>query len=185
MRKSVLFLLTIMVSSMAFAAGGGHGEGVPPYFKWQLFNFTLFVLLLFFLFRKRLPAFFAKKREDFLAYERKARQEKEEALRAKRDVERDLQNLLAGRKDGLENAKREANAFAEKMKQEAAALDRRLKEELARTESIEMEKVAYSVRTQLIERSVERARESIKRDLVEADDKRLQNEFVEKIQVVN
>lgn len=185
MRKTSLFLAaTLLMSSLALAAAGGE-SGIPEVFKWQVVNFTLFAILLFALFRKRLPAYFAAKREAFLAHERKARQQKEEALKAKTEIETDLQKLISGRQKGLENAKREAELYAERMRQEAAALQQRLKEELTRTEAIEMEKVSYSVRSELIERSVGSARAAIKKDLVEDDDKRLQSEFVEKIQVVN
>ncbi len=187
MLKKIFSIGTLTMAAIAVhaAPAGGAESDVPTVVWWQLANFIVFLILLYFLLRKRIPAFFASKKDAFLDHERKARLLKEEALKAKQLVEADLKNLVEGREDGLERARQEAALYAERMKKEAQAVTVRLNEELVRTEKIEMEKVSYSVRSQLIERSVEKARETIKKDILEDDDRRLQSEFVEKIQVVS
>lgn len=184
LKKLLSVLLLVGLGAVAQAADGAQAE-VPAAVWWQLINFIAFLIILFFALRKRIPVFFASKREAFLAHEKKAQEEKEQALRAKKSIQDDLEKLLSGKDEGLERARQEAQLFADRMNQEAKDLVQRLQEELERTEKIEMEKVLHSVRSQLIERSVGRARDTIKKDLVEADDKRLQSEFVDKIQVVS
>ena len=89
-----------------FTAWAEAGEGGIPlgFVLSQIFNFSLFVLALFFLFRKKIPGFLKQKNRDFLEYEKKARAlEKErksacllwrEKMQTLKDKEKNLPDLV-------------------------------------------------------------------------------------------
>ena len=65
---AVFFLLVLPVVANAV------GEGIPVGFLFsQIFNFSLFVLILFFILKKKLSSFLKQKRADFLEYRKNAK----------------------------------------------------------------------------------------------------------------
>ncbi len=67
-----LFIVFLLISVPVVSGAGG--EGIPIGFLLaQVFNFSLFVLILFFILKKKIPPFLRQKQEDFLAYRQKAK----------------------------------------------------------------------------------------------------------------
>ena len=68
---SCMGLMGLLTPGVAFAASG---EGIPFGFLFsQVLNFSLFVLILVFILRKKLPSFLRQKQSDFLEYRQKAK----------------------------------------------------------------------------------------------------------------
>jgi F0F1-type ATP synthase membrane subunit b/b' len=169
----------------AMAAPAATGEGLPRLVTLQAINFILFVLFVVFLYRKyNVGAALAAKKEKYLATMKEATRTRDEALARKTDLETRLNTLLQTAEQSRQKARGEAQGMKSNMISQAHESAQKMKDDVRKTAAIEVAKAEIQIKDQLLEESVQRAREQIKQVLADADQKQLQQDFVDKIQVV-
>lgn len=178
--------LVALVIDVAWASGDAHGshDGVPTVVYWQVFNFVLFAMLLFFLGRKKVAGFFSEKETGFRQALLKAEKAKEAADIQKRETQERLMKLQANADTSVTQARAEAEALRKKIVDEATQMSLNLKEEAHRTAQFELERAKAELRAELVDQAMKTAKAILEEKMAEPDQKRLQSEFVEKIQVV-
>lgn len=184
MNKIVLSAL-LFVPAMAHAAGGGHGaDGVPGIVTYQAINFVLYAALLFFLLRKPIKNFFKGREDSFKQALIKAEAARADAEKKRQEIQERLTKLEATADQSIAQAKAEAEALKNKIIQEAQELSKNLKDEARRTADIEIERAKLELRSDMLHQAVALSQKMLIDKIADNDQKRLQTEFVEKIQVV-
>lgn len=182
----------ILLSTMAFAeeahhtaAGAHEAHGIP----WssigiQAFNFGFLVLVLFMLLRKTISSHFQSRAREYNQLVERAEDARRLAEKSHREIKERLSKLEVSAEEGIANAKSEAEELKGRMISEAKALSVKLEQEAQRTVAVEVEKARAQLRQELLGQALEASRASLKTSLSSTEQKKLQNEFVEKIQVV-
>ncbi len=181
----MIFILTLLLPA-AFAAGGAHGD--PHAIPWgnifaQAFNLLMLVGFLTFVMRKSVKALFAGRAQEYQQLVSRAEAARLEAERGKQSIKERLDRLEASADQGLKQAKIEAEELRGRMIQEAKTLAARLEAEAERTAKVEVEKAKAELRRDLLQKALADTREDLKK-LGSTEQKKLQAEFAEKIQVV-
>jgi F-type H+-transporting ATPase subunit b len=178
-------VLTSLVSSFAdAAAGAGHEGGIPTVVILQFVNFFLYVVLIVFIARTPLSNYFKERHAGFFAAKKKADAARSEAEAKRKEIQDRLSKLETTRDESIQRAREEAEALRKQIVNEAQALSQKLKLEAARTAEVEINRAKYELREELLEQSVQMAKRVLvdTNKVQEQDQKRLQAEFVEKIQ---
>ncbi len=157
---------------------------VPREVFYQLLNFTIFVGLLFFFLRKKVVALFQEREANFKQALIKAEHARQAAENQKNMIKEKLQKLEAGARSDLEKANRDAEELKQKIMADAQEIILNLKKEAERTADSEIQRAKLELREELLSAALSQAKQILKDKVNEPDQKRLQNEFVEKIQVV-
>jgi len=182
---SAALLVVNGLAGEAAHAATGDSHGIP----WgalgvQAFNVTVLVTILFFVLRKVAVAHFAGRAKDYTELVQRAEMAKVEAERGHREIKERLEKLEAGAEQSLVQARREAEELKVRMIDEARAVSERLQTEAQRTINTEIEKAKAELRHELLQSALATSHEVLKSSLSTTEQKKLQNEFVEKIQVV-
>lgn len=176
-------------SSLAQASGGAHGsshEGLPySLLIPQAVNFSVVVVLLYILTRKVVSQHFASRADQYDQLLNKAETARREAETQHRKIKERLANLESSQEDSLKKAHSEAEELKSSILRDAEKLAKRLAEEAQQTAQYEVEKAANKLRLGLLEQATAQASQTLKDQVGGADQKRLNSEFVEKIQVVS
>lgn len=176
----------LLMINHAFAAGGAHGDAhaIPwSNIAVQALNSSLLLLLLFFALRKTVSSLFVNRAKEYQVLVSKAESARQEAERGKREISERLARLESQADQGLTQARSEAEDLRAKMIQEAKTLAARLEAEAERTAKIETEKAKAELRRELLQKALNDTREDLKK-LGSNEQKKLQAEFADKIQVV-
>lgn len=186
--KKLIYFIIALAPVFAFAAAPGHGEGhgggVPDAVMYQFIHFAIFVGLLFFFLRKPVRSYFQNREQAFRQALVKAEAARKEAEAKQREIQERLTRLQSTSEESIAQAKAEAVALKEKILQDASDLSKRLRDEAHRTAQIEIERAKHELREEMLAQSVEMAKKMLADKMAEPDQKRLQTEFVDKIQVV-
>lgn len=187
--KNMIALLYVLAPTLAFAAEGGHGEahgegGIPMAVTWQFVNFALFAILMFVVLRKPTKHYFMNREASFKAALKKAEAAKLEAEAKMREMEARLAKLQSTSNESIAQAKADAETLKAKIIQEAAELSQRLRDEARRSAEVEINRAKDELREELLAQSVVLAQKVLTDKMADQDQKRLQTEFVDKIQVV-
>ncbi len=173
--------------AQAWAAGGAHGDAhaIP----WttiiaQSFNFLFLIGVLVYLLRKTVKAHFANRAKEYHELVNRAETARKQAEDGKRVIQDRLAALEASSQDGLAQARREAEELRARMIEDAKNLADRLQSEAERTAQIELEKAKAELRAELLRQALNVSRDSLQTKLESSDQKQLQKEFADKIQVV-
>jgi F-type H+-transporting ATPase subunit b len=181
-----LFFLT----ATAWAASGGHEAGHHDvHVPWlnvgvQAFNLILLFSLLTFLLRKSVKAHFAHRANDYQQLVQRAQAAKDEAERGRQEIQTRLNKLESGAEEGLAQARREAAELKLKLQSEAKELSAKLEADAKRTAQVELEKAKDELRRELLESALQASSNTLRTSLSSGEQKRLQDEFAKKIQVV-
>lgn len=183
--STLLGSILVLSSSFAFAAGGDSShipftELIVP----QIVNFLIVVTLLTFLTKKMIKEHFAARKESFSMHLKKAEAAKEKAEETHRLLKERLDKLEQTASSSIEEAKAEAAELKHRIIADAKSLSTRLEEEAKRTASYELEKAKAHLREDLLQMSFQMAEGTLQENVNADEQKRLQSEFVEKIQVV-
>lgn len=176
----------LLAPATAFAAAGGHGEahGIPSFVMWQAINFTLFALLMFFFLRKPVVNYFRGREESFKSALVKAEAARKEAEQRRNEIKRKIEQIESTAEQSIANARAEAQALREKITQEAAELSRNLKDEAHQAAQHEVVRATNQLRDELLSQAMTLSKQLLADKMAEPDQKRLQTEFVDKIEVV-
>lgn len=173
------------ILSHAALAAGDPNAGIPwALIGQQVLNLGLVIVFFTFLLRKKIAQHFKNRKAQFAQLVERAEQAKAAAESSKREITERLQKLEATADDGLRKAKSEAEDLKRQILSEAQSLSQRLEEEAQRTAEYEIERVRLQLRKALLEEAIKSAKDSLEQKVNAAEQKRLQSEFVQKIQVV-
>jgi F-type H+-transporting ATPase subunit b len=171
----------------------GHGSGHAAEHEahapgWdvglQAINFGLFALLIVYLARHKVREFFHGREASFRQAQLRADHAKKDAEGKKREIQDRLSSLDASAEASVAQARSEADALRARMLAEAEALRSGLRDEAERSTRVELERAKAELRAEMIAQAMRMAKDTLTEKIAETDQKRLQTEFVEKIQVV-
>jgi len=182
----------IFVMLFAIIAGAeevtheAHAEegGIPRAVFYQTVNFIIFAAILIWLLRKKVIDFFNQRRDEYLAAVRKFEHAKAEAERKATELRVRLEHLESSAIHSVEKAKQEAGDIQSKIVADAQGASQKLQAEAKKTVEVEVARAIQDLREEVLKQATEAARQIMQQQLKEQDQKRLQNEFVEKIQEV-
>jgi F-type H+-transporting ATPase subunit b len=183
-----------MIRLMLFAAQAwaeeGHGaHGGPVEIPWknlwaQGFNLAVLLGLLFYVLRHSVKAHFETRAREYEQLVARAEAARQEAEQNKQAIEQRLTKLQASAERTAQEAKGEADKLRTKLMEEAKVLTAKMEQEAQRSAALELEKAKAELRHELLERALSSAGENLGKNLSSNEQKKLQHEFVEKIQVV-
>lgn len=186
MIKLILFSTIAFAEEAHHAAAGAHDAHAIPWASIgiQAFNFGFLVVLLFMLLRKAVSSHFENRAREYNQLVARAEDARRQAEKSHKEIKEKLSKLEDSAEQGLVTAKSEAEELKSRMITEAQALSVKLEQEAKRTVAVEVEKARTHLRHELLSQALEASRTSLKTSLSSTEQKKLQNEFVEKIQVV-
>lgn len=182
----VLGLPMLLASRFGEAAGAAdHGGGLPTIFWLQIVNFIIYVGAIIYFARGPIREMFKGRYEGFFSAVKRAEAAKAEAEAKRKEIQERLAKLEATRDESIQKARSEAAALRNQIIEEAKSLSAKLKADAARTAQIEVERAKFELREELLSQSVQMSKRILADKMQEQDQKRLQSEFVDKIQVVS
>lgn len=178
-------LVAQLILSRADAAGSNvSGGGLPQELWLQVVNFAIYYGAILFFVRKPVKSFFSQRKSAFLSEAKRAEQARSQAAAQKQAIAEKLQRLEAGANADIEKARLEAAQLKASMIAEAEQLAERLKDEARTTVATELALAKRALRDELLSQAIAAARTELKDRMADPDQKRLQTEFVDKMQVV-
>lgn len=188
MLRVLLGLAVLALATQGFAqehgaAPGEHG-GIPwEMLQKQAFNFLLVLGLLVYFLRGKITEYFKARVDTFEKQAILAKKAKQEAEDQKHEMKNRLEKLQATAVDSVDRARREAEELRKKIEAEALALAAQLKNDASETAAREIERAKAELKEEVLALAMAQTREHMKTSVKETDQTRLQNEFVDKIQV--
>lgn len=186
MRKWIL-LLFVLFGTWAWAQepGGGHESGgIPTTVYYQALNFFALLAVLFFFLKKRIGTHFEKRHEVLTTALTESRRAKEEAEKKHQEYSVRLRDLEKEASQTLENIRREGEEVKRRLVEEARRLAENIELDAKRTAENEVAKARTHLYEETVTQVLEGARALLKKTVVETDQRRLNKEFVEKIEAV-
>lgn len=179
----------MLFAANAWAASGGHGDG-HHHIPWstifvQTFNLVLLLGLLGFILRKTVVAHFANRAKEYHELVQKAEAARQQAEQGRATIKERMAKLEATAENTVAQARAEAAELRSRMMNEAKDLTEKMGQEGQRTATLELEKAKLELRRELLSGALAVSRETLKKNLSSTEQKKLQNEFVDKIQVVS
>lgn len=170
-------------------ATAAHGDAHHNEIPWgsigvQAFNCGLLFALLFVLLRKGVKAHFAERAVSYQNLVDRAENARREAQRNHDEMKQRLENLESSALQNETRARNEAQELRTRLMVEAKDLTKKMEEDVKRTTAVELEKAKASLRKELLQSALASSAEFLKKGLGSSDQKKLQNEFAEKIEVV-
>jgi F-type H+-transporting ATPase subunit b len=182
-------LFGILITSFAAASsdGGSHGAehgGVPVVVLYQAINVAIIFGLGFYFGKQKIVDFFLQKRNHFLQAQEKAQSILRHAEQDHAEVKTRLDKLKVTREESISKAKADANDLRSQIITDAQVLAKKLKEEALLSAKIEVERAKYQLKEQLIRDAFELSKKDLSSKATSDDQKKLQEDFISKVQVV-
>lgn len=188
MKLQHLLPIALLFAARAVWASGGehHADAGIPWraIFFQAMNFGLLLAVLAYLTRKKMVSHFKERHQLFQDLVGKAESAKAAAEAQRRTITERLAKLESQADENLRQAKAEAEELRLKILREAEELSKNLEEEARRTVTYEVARARTQLRHEILGEAIELARKNMSTSVGASDQKRLQSEFVEKIQVV-
>jgi F-type H+-transporting ATPase subunit b len=189
MISTTIFAADVANEAVIDASEVGHAlnhesQGVPMTVGWQAINFILYIVLLVYFLKKPVVSFFTEREQKYrqaLVHGERARKEAE---LKKREIQQRLNELEGSAEQALTDARQEADALMMQLQKDAQDTATRLREEAARTAIMSIEKAKSEIRAEILTQALDSSRKMLEEKIQEGDQKRLQTEFVVKIQEV-
>ncbi len=185
----MIFKLALILSQ-AWAAESGHLSAHDAHaIPWnsilvQTINFVLLFGLLIFFLRKTVKSHFINRAETYRDLVTKAESAKVEAEKSKTEIQSKLRRLELSATEGLDQARAQAAELKTKLVREANELAAKLSKDAERSAQVEIDRAKAELRAELLSQALETSRKNLGANLGTAEQKQLENEFAEKIQVV-
>ncbi len=182
-----LFALTLLTLPEFALSEGYSAEVEVPWSKVtaQVVNLTIFLTLVAFLTRKQIAGYFRSRYESYHDLVNRAEQSRQEAEKVRTEIHQRLERLEASAQESIETARKEAKELSQKIEQEAQDLTAKLRAEAEKSAFFELERAKSELREELLELSLQAAQQVLSQSINGTEQKRLQDEFVNKIQAVN
>jgi F-type H+-transporting ATPase subunit b len=188
MLKLILTVAAYFISFKALAsAESGHGEGhgeIPKVVYYQAINVGIIFIAGYCFGKQKIADFFHQKRQLFVDAQQKANKALDLAKHEHHDVKTRLDKLKHNRVDTISRANADANDLRKQIIADAELMAKKLKLEAEQASQIEIHRVKNELRDQLVREAFELSRKDINTKATAADQKRLQQDFINKVQVV-
>ena len=176
----------MLIFGQAFAAGGGHG---PVEIPWspifvQGLNLLLLLGLLTYLLRRTVKQHFETRAREYSQLVERAEEARREAEKGHLAIKERMARLEETAAQTEMQARAEAEELKSRMIAEAKTLSAKLEQEAKLTATLEAEKAKTELRKELLAQALSSSKDTLKQKLGSTEQKKLQSEFVEKIQVV-
>jgi len=202
----IVCIATVMLFSCGLAlasSGGGHGaaaqgaaqeggahaqgahdsDGQLKDLLYRFINFALLVIILVVVIRKTtIKDFFAARRAEIEEKFKQLKAEKEAAARRHAELDRKLKDFEAEKGQILAQFKAEGAAEKEKIVAEARERAAQILAQAGMTIEREMEAARNRLKQEVVEAAADRARDLIERNIRDADQDHLVNEFIDKVE---
>jgi F-type H+-transporting ATPase subunit b len=182
----VWFLAAFLACSVGFGASGGehHSEGIPKSVVYGAINFAGVLALLYYFTRDKVRSYFSSRHEKLTAAIREAKILKDEADRKHSEYTEKIRNLEREAGNILSQIRREGEETKARMIDEAKKLAETIEAEAKRAAQNEVEKAKAQLYDEVLQQALDGARSVLAKSVAENDQRRLQKEFVEKIEAV-
>lgn len=180
---TLVFLIAGFMPSAVFASEG-HAGGIPMSVTYQLINFTIYIGLLLYFLRHPVKNFFRSREEVYKQALLSGESARKDAEQKKHEIQQRLRDLEATSSESIDRARAEAASLKQQIALDAKDLSERLRQEASRTTALEVERAQNLLRDEMLAQSVALAQRLLLDKIAEPDQKRLQTEFVDKIQEV-
>ncbi|WP_413292121.1 hypothetical protein ACLSU7_12005 [Bdellovibrio sp. HCB185ZH] len=186
--KVLVNLLIILAPAIVFASAAEHGGGhhaveVPKSVIFQAINIIILIGGLIYFTKDSIVSFFGGRKAAYLEAAQKSAFAREQAEREFVDIKNKLANLQSTHQEQLAKAQAHANDLKNQIIDEAAQVSKRIKDEAELTAKLETQRAQKELRQQLLADSVEAARMVLTKDIGASDQQKLQNEFINHIEV--
>ncbi len=185
--KLVLFMVLTLICSIVLGGeheGAAHEGGIPQIVFYQAINFFGVVLLLFFIGRKKVSGFFNKRYEALAGAVREAKLLKEAAEKKHEEYTVKIQNLNRESEKILQQIRADGEETRRKIIEEAQRVAAAIQVEAQRAAANEIERAKVHLYEEVLQQALDGAHVLLTKSIAEGDQKRLQKEFVEKIEAV-
>ena len=186
--KAVFSLLTLIFApALVFAAGSEHSSGaypggVPFVVVYQAINVVILFGGLFYFMKEPVILLFANRKSQYLAAATKAQTIRQQAEQDHSEIKSKLASLESSTEQSLAQAKQDAANMKTQMLAEAEALSKRIREEAKLAAQLEFERAKNKLREDVLRASFEAARASLGSKVSTDEHRRLEGEFLNKIQ---
>jgi F-type H+-transporting ATPase subunit b len=178
------FILSIAFASYAFGSGGGeegaHGSVLKDY-MWKIFNFAILVIILFKFARKPLQNFLQKRTELIEKTLNEAKEAKEAATKALKEVEERLKLKDAELEAILSAAKKSGEHERDSIIEESARLKEKILEQAKTNIEFELKHAKESIKAEAVELAMELAEKKLKDKLTKNEQEKLLDDSLVKI----
>lgn len=186
MRSLITALYFFLVSAVSFAAEHGasaHGEdhGIPKTVMYQAINVTILFVILYFATRKKIPAFFKARYDDFMKQATEAARIKKDLEDKKADLQRRTELLRKTAVQSIEDSKRDAEKMFLQEIDKAKASAQRIEKDATNVLATDEQKLSEKLRLEALEMSVAAAEEQLQ-SAGAAEKTRLNTQFQERVQ---
>jgi F-type H+-transporting ATPase subunit b len=188
--KLLLNILILLAPAVLLAASGEHGaghhdEGVPKIVIYQFINIVILVGGLIYFTKDGIVQFFSGRKAVYLEAAQKSAFAREQAEKEFVDLKNKIANIDATRTDALKKAQEHAEDVRKQILAESQDVSKRIKEDAELTAKLEIQRAQRELREQLLKDSLAAARTVLTKDLSANDQQKLQNDFINNIEVVS
>ena len=187
MKFCIQVLVGLLFASIVFASEShsAHGEAgeIPKVVLFQAINVAIIMIAAIYLGRKKVVKYFEDKRALFIAAQEKAQGILKTAQQEHHEVKTRLDKLKITRAESLSKAKADANDIRSKIIEEAKMMAKKLREEAVLSSKIEIERAKIHLRDQLIKEAFDLSKRDLATKATQADQKKLQDDFISKVKV--
>jgi F-type H+-transporting ATPase subunit b len=159
-------------------------HGVPKIVIYQALNFFGLLLILYFVIKNKVSSFFVARHKTLTAAITEAQRMRTEAAKLHEEYSVKIQNLEREADNMLNQMKREGKEAKQRLLDEAKKLAEAIEREAKRTAENEVGRAKSELYEDVLQQSLEGARMLLSKTVVDNDQRRLQKEFVEKIEAV-
>lgn len=187
--KALINLLILLAPVIVLAAGAEHGGDhhaieIPKSVIYQVINVVILLGGLVYFTKDSIISLFAGRKSAYLEAAQKSAFAREQAEKEFVDIKNKLANLDNTRQEEINKAKAHADDLKKQIIEEADLVAKRIKDEAEMTAKLEVQRAQRDLRHQLLSDSVEAARIVLTKDIGASDQQKLQNEFINHIEVV-
>lgn len=183
--KTLLSIFVLLSPLFVMAAGDHHAEGVPKVVIYQLINVLILFGGLIYFTKDAIITFFSGRKATYLEAAQKSALAREEAEKQFIDIKQRLEQLISTRADAVKKAEMHAEDLKRQILVDANEVTKRIRDEAELTAKLEVRRAQNELRESLVHDSVEAARMVLTKDLGASDQQKLQNDFINNIEVVS
>lgn len=182
-----LFGMFYTTFALASSEAGGHGaehSGVPVVVLYQAINVAIILGAGIYFGKQKVVEFFLHKRTSFLQAQEKAQGVLRQAEHEHHEVKTRLDKLKVTREESISKAKADAIDLRKQIVKDAQVLAKKLQDEALLSAKIEVERAKHHLKEQLIKEAFELSKKDLSSKATSDDQKKLQEDFISKVQVV-
>lgn len=176
--SALLFLLSL--SAFGAEQGGAHHEtGVPIVVLYQTINVLAIILVLFFMFRKKLAEVLIQRKKTYQEKVDSAKAVVQQAEEKFREIKNKIEAIETEKQQTLETAQKQAEEVKKKIIFEAQKQAEQIKKDMQATIQYEIEKAKNELHDETLEQIIKSAQNKIEDNMSERKQKVLNKQFIE------